>query len=184
MRHRNILDCSFRKWVTTVWTLRCVLLPAPPLPIQRKSPNQLCGLTHNEANSSTLTFIPSPWMALITWPRNIFLILCDPWYLHLWFLIFTPQNSSLIFACQGKKWKRMRFPFNFCIWRRKMGVFCICLSQGGRGTGEYLGFRWCQIAYFRYEHWRYKIRTRYEWCVQPQKLQVKNNVTLFRDTML
>ena len=31
LRHHNFLDCPIRNWATATWTLRCVLLPTPPL---------------------------------------------------------------------------------------------------------------------------------------------------------
>ena len=71
------------------------------------------------------------------WPR-----------VHLWFLIFNTQNTSLLIAYQSKKLKRVRFPPNFCIWRRLMGVSCIYPQEGGK-TDKYLGFPLMPECIFR-----------------------------------
>ena len=82
--------------------------------IQRKSSNQLCGLSRNEPEFNfNINFVTLNDLDHVTWRCFFF----DPVWLrmHLWFLIFTPQNISPLNARQCKK---VRFSSFFSIWPR------------------------------------------------------------------
>ena len=84
--------------------------------IHRKSQNQWCCLTHDEPESSILTFISWPWMTLITCRPNLSSLIPMIPGAPLISYCYPPKYHAINCMANLKK-KRDAFSSNFCIWR-------------------------------------------------------------------